>query len=108
MRIEARSAAVGSEPGRRRVGEVMDSSRWTGEAEMREGLAEHLRTEGKNLMSATCGDLKRGTPVYVDASADLYEVQRRMSLSHIRRIPVVAGGRLVGLLDLVDVALMEG
>lgn len=70
-------------------------------------LAELLRDEGIDLMEASDGALRRGTPVYVDADADVVEVQRRMAESHIRRLPVVKDGQLVGIVDLLDLAQME-
>ena len=70
-------------------------------------LARLLRDEGVDLTTATSIELERGTPVYVDGQADVVLVQRLMAQNHIRSLPVVDGGRLVGVVDLVDLALME-
>ena len=45
--------------------------------------------------------------MYVEAAADVNEVQRRMAMSHIRRVPVVDKGHLLGLIDLLDLALLD-
>jgi len=70
-------------------------------------LAELLRDEGVDLMDASDGALRRGTPVYVHADADVVDVQRRMAQSHIRRLPVVKDDQLVGIVDLLDLARIE-
>lgn len=66
-----------------------------------------LRDEGVNLMNASEFELRRGTPVYVDAGADVLEVQRKMAHFHIRVLPVLDGEEAVGIVDLVDLALHE-
>lgn len=70
-------------------------------------LAELLRHEGVDLMDASEPDLRRGTPVYVHADAEVVDVQRRMAQSHIRRLPVVKDDQLVGIVDLLDLAQIE-
>jgi len=66
--------------------------------------ARLLRAEGVDLLAATSTDLARGTPVYVEASADLVAVQRRMAENHIRSVPVLEGADVLGALDLVELA----
>lgn len=73
--------------------------------ESREWLVHLLREEGIDLLEAEPEQLKRGTPVYVHGEADLNEVQRLMAQNHIRVLPVVADGEIVGLVDLVELAL---
>jgi CBS domain-containing protein len=68
-------------------------------------LASLLRSEGVDLETADCSDLQRGTPVYVEAKACVLEVQRRMAENHIRSLPVLDSGEVVGFVDLVDLAL---
>ena len=58
-------------------------------------------------MTAPSSELDRGTPVYVEAGADVNEVQRRMAMSHIRSVPVVDQGYLLGLVDLMDLAMLD-
>jgi CBS domain-containing protein len=68
-------------------------------------LAGLLRSEGVELTSAPSLALRRGTPVYVEAGADVVEVQRLMASNHIRSLPVLAAGEVIGFVDLVDLAL---
>jgi len=63
-----------------------------------------LRDEGVDLLRADAATLTRGTPVYVDAAAEVLEVQRLMALNHIRFLPVMRGNELVGIVDLVELA----
>lgn len=86
------------------VGQVLASGRWSGPAD--DGLARLLRSEGVDLLDATSCELARGTPVYVDAGADVVAVQRLMAANHIRSLPVVEEGHVVGTIDLVELALM--
>lgn len=67
-------------------------------------LAKLLTDEGVNLMDVTEEQLKRGTPVFVEASADVVEVQRRMARHHIRMLPVLSKGALIGVVDIVELA----
>lgn len=67
-------------------------------------LASLLSEEGVNLMDVTEEQLKRGTPVYVQANSDVLEVQRRMAHHHIRMLPVLAEGAVIGVIDLVELA----
>ena len=50
--------------------------------------------------------LRRGTPVYVRGNADVVEVQRVMALKHIRHLPVIEGDRIIGIVDLMDIAAL--
>lgn len=68
-------------------------------------LALLLQREGTDLSEATGAELARGTPVYVHGDAEVIDVQRLMARNHIRRVPVVDGEELVGLVDLVELAL---
>lgn len=78
---------------------------WEGAApETLSWLAKLLQDEGVDLSSVTSADLARGTPVYVGADAPAVEVQRLMALHHIRVLPVVADGSLLGVVDLVELA----
>lgn len=70
-------------------------------------LGALLVEEGVDLLSVGEGGLDRGTPVYVHADADIVEVQRRMALNHIRMLPVVKGGAVIGVVDIVELALRE-
>ena len=72
-----------------------------------EWLASLLRDEGVDLMCATFTELQRGTPVYVTGDADIVEVQRLMARNHIRTLPVVTNGSVTGIIDLLELAMME-
>ncbi len=67
--------------------------------------ARLLREEGVDLLAATSCDLARGTPVYVEAGADVVAVGRRMAENHIRSAPVLDDGRVVGSVELAELAL---
>lgn len=89
-----------------RVRDVIGSSDWSeGQSSTMEWLATLLQDEGVDLMQASEAELVRGTPVFVEAAAGVNEVQRRMAQKHIRRLPVVEDGCLVGIVDLVDLAM---
>lgn len=89
-----------------RVRDVIGSSDWSeGQSSTMEWLASLLQNEGVDLMQASEAELVRGTPVFVEAAAGVNEVQRRMAQKHIRRLPVVEDGCLVGIIDLVDLAM---
>lgn len=90
------------------VADMVASSEWLDpSSQTLMWLARLLREEGIDLTEAGRPELARGTPVYVEASADVNDVQRLMAREHIRRLPVVDGDRLVGVIDLVDLALRE-
>ena len=87
------------------VGDVVASRGWNDPSSR--GLARLLRAEGVDLLSATALELRRGTPVYVDVGACMLEVQRVMATNHIRSVPVLSNGRVVGVLDLVELAELD-
>src|SRR3712207_6043838 len=91
----------------RSVGEVVATHRWSDPfSDCFEGSARALVTEGIDLLDASSRELARGTPVYVQASAEVSAVQRRMSQHHIRSVPVLEAGRLIGCVELVELALL--
>lgn len=71
-----------------------------------EWSARCLRADGVDLVAATSHELARGTPVYVESSAAVVEVQRLMATNHIRSVPVLDNGQVIGVVDLVELALM--
>jgi CBS domain-containing protein len=61
--------------------------------------------EGRDPRTTTAGDLARGTPIWVEADADLDEAMRRMTDNKIRRLPVIDDHhRLVGMISEADIA----
>ena len=88
------------------LGDVISTRRWTTSApNIFEWMAELLRAEGVDISRASVEELQRGTPVYARAQEDLSEVGRLMAHHHIRRIPVLDKGKLLGLVDIVELAL---
>ena len=89
----------------RAIHDYVSAGPWEGAApETLAWLAKLLREEGVDLSSMTTADLRRGTAVFVEASAPAIDVQRIMALHHIRVLPVLAGGALLGVVDLVELA----
>ena len=60
--------------------------------------------EGGDPAVVTAGDLARGTPVTVDAGADVRDVLRAMEDNRIRRLPVIESHRMVGMISEADLA----
>ena len=90
----------------RKTGDVVTPGPWgdAGSSSTMTWLATLLLDEGTDLMHMTEEELKRGTPVYVEAESDVLEVQRRMAHHHIRVLPVLSSGALIGVGDLVELA----
>jgi CBS domain-containing protein len=60
--------------------------------------------EGKDVRAVHAGELAEGTPTTVAADADVSQVLRTMSERRVRRLPVLDGDRLVGIVAQADVA----
>ncbi|MEO3892577.1 CBS domain-containing protein [Nonomuraea sp. B5E05] len=58
---------------------------------------------GKDIDQITAGELARGL-VWVDADADLEEALFKMEQHHIKRLPVLEGHRLAGIISEADLA----
>jgi CBS domain-containing protein len=90
----------------KRLGDVVALQRWPGAStETLQWLGRLMSEEGIDLTLATADQLERGSAVYATVEADVNEVQRLMAHHHILRLPVVDGGKLVGIVDLVELAL---
>jgi CBS domain-containing protein len=61
--------------------------------------------EGGDARSMTAKQMAKGTPIWVDAGADEDEVLRLMQQNKIRRLPVMDGHRLVGMISEADLAV---
>jgi len=59
---------------------------------------------GKDPASTKAGDLAQGKPVTIGADDDAQEILRTMSSHKVRRLPVIDGQRLVGIVAQADVA----
>ncbi|MGW5114251.1 CBS domain-containing protein [Streptomyces noursei] len=61
-------------------------------------------SKGHDPARVRCADLREGTPRWVDASADVSEVLREMESHRIKRLPVIEGKKLVGMISEADLA----
>lgn len=60
--------------------------------------------DGYDPQRTTARELAQGTPIWVEANADLGEAMRMMVEHKIRRLPVVENHSLVGMISEADVA----
>lgn len=67
-------------------------------------IVVRVLAEGKDARAVHAGELAKGTPVTVAADDDVAQVLRTMSEHQVRRVPVLDGGRLVGIVAQADVA----
>lgn len=59
---------------------------------------------GRDPGQVTAGDLAEGKPVTIGADDDAAEILRTMGEHKVRRLPVIDGHQLVGIVALADVA----
>ncbi|MFF8292566.1 CBS domain-containing protein [Streptomyces sp. NPDC016309] len=59
---------------------------------------------GHDPARVKAGEMAKGTPRWIDASADVEEVLREMKGHRIRRLPVIENKRLVGMISEADLA----
>jgi CBS domain-containing protein len=67
-------------------------------------IAVRIVAEGKDPQSTSVGEIASTDLVTVDPQHDLDEALRLMASHQVRRLPVVEGGRLVGIVAQADVA----
>jgi CBS domain-containing protein len=60
--------------------------------------------QGRNPDDLTAGELAEGKPVTIGADDDVSDVLRTMSSHQVRRLPVIDGHDLVGVVAVADVA----
>jgi CBS domain-containing protein len=60
--------------------------------------------QGKEARAVHASELAQGTPVMVDADDSADDVMRKMSQHKVRRLPVLDGNKLVGIVAQADVA----
>jgi CBS domain-containing protein len=60
--------------------------------------------QGRNPGDVTAGDLGEGKPVTIGADDDTNEILRTMASHKVRRLPVIDGHQLVGIVAVADVA----
>jgi len=64
--------------------------------------------DGRDAAGATAGGLAQGKPVTIGADESLEEALRTMREHQVRRLPVIDGHRLIGMLAQADVARHAG
>ncbi|GIF05031.1 CBS domain-containing protein [Actinoplanes siamensis] len=60
--------------------------------------------QGRDPAAVTAGELAQGKPVTIGADDDAGEILRTMGEHQVRRLPVIDGHQLVGMVALADVA----
>lgn len=60
--------------------------------------------EGRDPAMVTAGDLAQGKPVTIGVDEDAREILRTMGRHQVRRLPVIDGHDLVGIVAVADVA----
>jgi CBS domain-containing protein len=60
--------------------------------------------EGRDPSGVEAGDVAQGRPVTIGADDDTQEILRTMAQYKVRRLPVIDGHELVGMVALADVA----
>jgi CBS domain-containing protein len=61
--------------------------------------------EGRDPASVTAGELGQGKPVTIGADDSLEEAMRTMTGHKVRRLPVIDGHDLIGVVSLADLAV---
>ena len=67
-------------------------------------IVTRVLAEGRDPAKVTAGELAQGRPVTVGADEDASEILRIMGRHQVRRLPVLDGHRLVGIVAVADVA----
>ncbi|MFE1430683.1 CBS domain-containing protein [Streptomyces fungicidicus] len=60
--------------------------------------------KGHDPARVTAGEMAKGTPRWIEADADIGDVLNEMQTHRIRRLPVIEGKRLVGMISEADLA----
>jgi CBS domain-containing protein len=60
--------------------------------------------QGRNPADVTAGELAEGKPVTIGADDDADAILRAMSSHQVRRLPVIDGHNLIGMVALADLA----
>ncbi|WP_430780292.1 CBS domain-containing protein [Actinoplanes sp. G11-F43] len=60
--------------------------------------------QGRNPGEVYAGEIAQGKPVTIGADDDAAEILRTMTQHRVRRLPVIDGHRLVGIVAVADVA----
>ncbi|WP_422773645.1 CBS domain-containing protein [Plantactinospora sp. WMMC1484] len=60
--------------------------------------------DGRDPSGVTAGELAQGKPVTIGADDDAEEILRTMGSHQVRRLPVIDGHQLIGIVAVADVA----
>ena len=60
--------------------------------------------EGRDVSSTTAGELAQGKPVTIGADDSIQEAIKTMSEHQVRRLPVIDGHDLIGIISVADIA----
>jgi CBS domain-containing protein len=82
---------------------VVEGGRLTGVVTDRD-LVVRVLAEGRDPQSTTVGEIATGDVVTISPDASLDEALKLLASNKVRRLPVVEGDRLVGILAQADVA----
>jgi CBS domain-containing protein len=80
-----------------------DDNRLKGMITDRDIVIKALAT-GRDPGTVSAGELATGKPVTIGADDDVSELLRTMADNRVRRLPVIDGHRLVGIVAIADVA----
>jgi CBS domain-containing protein len=61
--------------------------------------------QGKNLTTTRAGELAEGRPITVDGDDSISDVVKTLAEYRIRRIPVLDGHNLIGIIAIADLAV---
>lgn len=67
-------------------------------------IVTRVIAQGRDPREVTAGELAQGKPVTIGADDDTTEILRTMAEHKVRRLPVIDGHRLVGIVAVADVA----
>jgi CBS domain-containing protein len=67
-------------------------------------IVVHCIADGQDASSTTVDTLAEGKPVTIGADDSIEETLRTMSEHQVRRLPVIDGDRLVGIVSQADIA----
>jgi CBS domain-containing protein len=59
---------------------------------------------GHDPAKVTAGQLAEGTPLWIEADADVTDVMHEMESHQVRRLPVIKNKKLVGMISEADIA----
>lgn len=82
---------------------IVDGDRLVGVVTDRD-IAVRVVAEGRDPNTTTVGEIASRDPVTVEPDEDLDEALSEMARNQVRRLPVVEGDRLVGIVAQADVA----